>query len=117
MIIQGEACLLHEGCKTRAQASHCLRPARTNLHNQTRPPTLTLRIDVAGGFVFGCHWPLMPALTAELFGLRHFAANQCPISLSTALGSFVLSQQLAGRLYQSHVPPGEPACFGKYCFR
>ena len=67
--------------------------------------------------MFGCHWPLMPALTAELFGLRHFAANQTPISLATALGSFVLSQQLAGRLYQSHVPPGEANCYGKYCFR
>ena len=47
--------------------------------------------------MFGCHWPLMPSLTAELFGLRHFAANQSPISFATAMGSLVLSQQLTAR--------------------
>lgn len=27
--------------------------------------------SMLAGFVFGCHWSLMPVLTSELFGLKH----------------------------------------------
>ena len=59
----------------------------------------------------------MPALTTEVFGARHFCANQTMPQAATSVGALLLANQLAGRIYQAHVPPSEPACYGRYCFR
>lgn len=59
----------------------------------------------------------MPALTMEAFGAKHWCANQSVPQAATALGALLLANQLAGRIYQKHVPPAEPACYGRYCFR
>lgn len=61
--------------------------------------------------------PMLPALTAECFGTRHFCANQSVPGAATALGALLLSNQLAGRVYKAHLPPAEPVCYGRFCFR
>lgn len=79
-----------------------------------------LPLAMLAGLVFGAHWALMPSCTSELFGARHFAANQSIIHLATAVGAFTLSTELAGNLYQHRGKMhGDPkgSCKGKDCFR
>ena len=79
-----------------------------------------LPLAMAAGLVFGAHWALMPSCTSELFGARHFAANQSIIHLATAVGAFTLSTELAGNLYQHQgVTQGDPkgTCKGKRLFQ
>ena len=47
-----------------------------------------------GGFAFGCHWSLMPAMTSDLFGLRHFAANQSVIHAAPTLGGLLFGAEV-----------------------
>lgn len=32
-------------------------------------------LSVVAGFVFGAHWSLVPAITADIFGLKSFGTN------------------------------------------
>lgn len=81
---------------------------------------LLLPCSVLAGLVFGAHWALMPATTSDLFGSRHFAANQSIMHLSTAFGALLLSTELTGTLFewrgQAHGDPTS-TCFGPDCFR
>lgn len=79
-----------------------------------------LPCSIVAGLVFGAHWALMPATTADLFGPRHFAANQSIMHLSTAIGALLLSTELAGTLFErrgrAHGDP-KNMCIGPDCFR
>ncbi|KAK9806691.1 hypothetical protein WJX73_008884 [Symbiochloris irregularis] len=81
------------------------------------PTTTLLPLAAAGGLFFGAQWPLMPTLTAEVFGNRHFCANQSVPQAATAVGALLFANQLAGRIYQAHVPAHETTCRGDACFR
>jgi hypothetical protein len=55
--------------------------------------------------IFGAHWSLSPAITSDLFGLTHFAANYTSIQIAAALGSYTMSTYLAGLFYDQEVGP------------
>lgn len=79
-----------------------------------------LACSVLAGLAFGAHWALMPCCTSDLFGPRHFAANQSIVHLSTAVGALLLSTELAATLFQERgIAHGDPptTCFGSDCFR
>lgn len=69
------------------------------------------------GVSYGGFWAIAPGILADLFGTKWFAAVYSLISLFPALGSFLLSAQLAGRLYDNGVEPGQTDCFGSKCFQ
>lgn len=81
---------------------------------------LLIPLAMAAGLVFGAHWALMPTCTSELFGARHFAANQSIIHLAPAIGALALSTELAAEVYQHQGSKhGDPkgSCLGSDCFR
>ena len=41
----------------------------------------------------------MPTLVMELFGAKHFGANRGLVGLSPAIGGYLLSTLLAGKVY------------------
>ncbi|KAK9836313.1 hypothetical protein WJX81_004629 [Elliptochloris bilobata] len=80
-------------------------------------------ITILAGAAFGAHWSLMPALTSELFGLRHFASNYSLVQFAPAVGSFGMATKLAGYLYdreagvEAEEEGEERTCIGVHCYR
>lgn len=70
------------------------------------------------GFAFGAHWSLIPAITSDMFGLKHFAANYTTLQIAPAVGSFFLATRLAGYVYDKHAGGHDArhACIGPDCF-
>eukprot|EP00740_Mantoniella_antarctica_P023676 CAMPEP_0198700192 /NCGR_PEP_ID=MMETSP1468-20131203/365803_1 /TAXON_ID=1461545 /ORGANISM="Mantoniella sp, Strain CCMP1436" /LENGTH=82 /DNA_ID=CAMNT_0044458017 /DNA_START=35 /DNA_END=280 /DNA_ORIENTATION=- len=54
------------------------------------------------GWMFGSLFWAIPTLTMELFGARHFGVNRGLVGLSPAIGGYVMSTLLAGRVYAAH---------------
>ena len=83
---------------------------------------------IAIGLAYGGHFCLVPTMTSELFGIPHFGANWGFLGLAPALGSFLFSQTLAGRLADFFRSSGQICvkvkqggsctnqCWGPQCF-
>jgi hypothetical protein len=70
------------------------------------------------GFAYGGFWSLGPALVADRFGMKAFAATYSLTSLFTALSSYVMSAVVASAIYQSHIVGGGTDCTaGRACFQ
>eukprot|EP00164_Ancoracysta_twista_P002476 GFYU01003287.1.p1 GENE.GFYU01003287.1~~GFYU01003287.1.p1 ORF type:complete len:539 (-),score=151.26 GFYU01003287.1:174-1790(-) len=74
-------------------------------------------VSILIGVSFGAFWCLLPSISAELFGLEHFGGNYNLGNIGPIAGSFLLSSQLAGKIYDSHTEPGSKDCYGPDCFR
>jgi len=80
------------------------------------------------GIAYGGTFALVPTLTSELFGLKHFGANFGFVGLAPAVGSECISVLLAGKLndtfkrdnYITIVAEGgisNTHCLGRVCYR
>jgi hypothetical protein len=75
------------------------------------------------GFCLGSLWTVLFAVVSEVFGLKHFSTLYNLSTLASPVGSYVLSVQVAGRMYdreaqrQGHRRQDELACVGVQCFR
>lgn len=79
------------------------------------------------GVCYGAQWSLMPAITSEIFGLRHFGTLFNTIGIASPVGAYILSVRVAGYLYDQeaqwqHRNPkfgdDDPlSCQGPSCFR
>lgn len=76
-------------------------------------------ISIMLGFVFGAHWSLLPAITSDVFGLKHFAANYTTLQIAPALGSLLLASRLTGWLYDEAAKRHGDVhvCIGQDCFQ
>ncbi|CAD6341599.1 unnamed protein product [Miscanthus lutarioriparius] len=74
------------------------------------------------GFCLGSIWTVLFAVVSEVFGLKHFSTLYNLSTLASPVGSYVLSVQVAGRMYdheaqrQGHLRQ-DLACVGVQCFR
>ena len=88
----------------------------------TPAPTLALGVAVVG-WAFGSLFWAMPTLTMELFGAARFGANRGVVGLSPAVGGYLLSTKVAGRVYAAAASEagdesGASACAaGGACYR
>ncbi|KAL3682567.1 hypothetical protein R1sor_000589 [Riccia sorocarpa] len=55
--------------------------------------------SVVVGLCYGAQWSLMPAITSEIFGLMRFGTLFNTIAIASPVGSYILSVQIAGRIY------------------
>jgi cytochrome b len=80
------------------------------------------------GVCYGAQWSLMPAITSELFGLRHFGTLYNTIAISSPVAAYVMSVQVAGFFYDKEAQRQHDAtvliggddpllCYGPSCFR
>lgn len=59
-------------------AASCLAVAYANLSH-------LYVISILLGLAFGAHWSLLPSITSDLFGLKHFAANYTTLQVSSMI--------------------------------
>jgi MFS family permease len=73
------------------------------------------------GIAFGMAWPLMVLIVGDIFGIEHHGANYMFYDGYTkAIGTLLLSEYVAGTVYEAHVDKQEAdgeTCFGPACFR
>ncbi|XP_020092602.1 protein NUCLEAR FUSION DEFECTIVE 4-like [Ananas comosus] len=71
--------------------------------------------SVLVGLCYGCQWSLMPSITSEIFGLRHFGTIFNTVAIASPFGSYILSVRVVGYIYDRE-SSGHHACMGKHCF-
>ncbi|XP_039131412.1 uncharacterized protein LOC120267793 [Dioscorea cayenensis subsp. rotundata] len=60
---------------------------------------------------------LMPGISSEIFGLRHFATIFNPIAIASPIGSYILSVRIVGFIYDKESSASAiHACIGQQCF-
>jgi MFS family permease len=72
------------------------------------------------GIAFGMTWPLMVLIVGDIFGTEHHGANYMFYDgFTKAVGTVLLSEYVAGNVYEAHVDKQEDSlsCFGPACFR
>ena len=70
------------------------------------------------GWMFGSLFWAIPTLTMELFGPKHFGVNRGLVGLSPAIGGYVMSTLLAGKVYAAHSSAEDNNCSaGGACYR
>ena len=80
-------------------------------------PLLVTSVAVVG-WAFGSLFWAMPTLVMELFGAPHFGANRGIVGLSPAVGGYLLSTKVAGRVYAAAADTGANECVaGGACYR
>lgn len=70
--------------------------------------------SVIVGVCYGSQWSLMPTITSEIFGVKHMGTIFNTIAAANPLGSYLLSVQVAGRIYDKEAGGG--SCYGVHCF-
>ena len=71
--------------------------------------------SVLVGVCYGSQWALMPSITSELFGLRHFGTIFNSIAIASPLGSYFFSVRVVGYVYDTQAS-GSGTCTGRNCF-
>ncbi|KAF0698976.1 Aste57867_10427 [Aphanomyces stellatus] len=71
---------------------------------------------VLTGFGEGCVFGIVPVVTRELFGPRHFGKNYGLVSLANAVGFPLVLGPLSTALYRMQLGPGTQTCLGSACF-
>ena len=69
------------------------------------------------GWMFGSLFWAIPTLTMELFGAKHFGVNRGLLGLSPALGGYVMSTLLAGKVYSANSGEDNNCNAGGACYR
>lgn len=74
--------------------------------------------SVLVGICYGSQWALMPSITSELFGLRHFGTIFNTIAIASPVGSYILSVRVVGYIYdmEASKSSGTLECLGQHCF-
>ncbi|GJV61820.1 nuclear fusion defective 4-like protein [Tanacetum coccineum] len=72
--------------------------------------------SVIVGIFYGSQWSLMPTITLEIFGVKHMGTIFNTIAAANPLGSYLLSVQVAGRIYDKEAQAGGGSCYGVHCF-
>lgn len=73
--------------------------------------------SVLVGVCYGSQWSLMPTITSEIFGLRHFGTIFNAISIASPLGSYILSVRVVGYIYDMEASSsGMSSCISIHCF-
>lgn len=95
----------------------CLTATVLSAAAASRPVHLHI-LAPALGACYGGMFTLIPAIAADIFGLRHFAANYAGLQTACAIGSYVFPTQLAGWFYQKAAMhhEDEGMCIGRDCF-
>ncbi|KAH7675457.1 MFS general substrate transporter domain-containing protein [Dioscorea alata] len=80
------------------------------------PSTLYLGSTFVG-LCYGSICVLMPSITSEIFGLRHFATIFNTIDIATPIGSYILSVRVVGYIYDKESSSSAMhVCMGRHCF-
>jgi len=69
------------------------------------------------GWMYGSLFWAMPTLVMELFGAKHFGANRGLVGLSPAIGGYLLSTLLAGKVYAAAAGEDNNCVAGGACYR
>jgi len=74
---------------------------------------------LAAGMCYGGYWALMPAICADLFGVRHLGAIYNFLHFAPSGGALLLSTLVPGRLYDREAlrQGSATTCYGPECFR
>ena len=81
-------------------------------------PTLGLSLGVwLIGWAFGSLFWALPTLVMETFGPKYFGTNRGIVGLSPAMGGYVLSTVVAGRVYGANAERGSECRLGGSCYR
>ena len=67
--------------------------------------------------MFGSLFWAIPTLTMELFGAKHFGVNRGLVGLSPAVGGYVMSTLLAGKVYAANSGGDNNCVAGGLCYR
>ncbi|GAB2269917.1 hypothetical protein Dimus_004835 [Dionaea muscipula] len=68
------------------------------------------------GVCYGSQWSLMPTITSEIFGVQHMGTIFNTIAIASPVGSFFLSVQVVGYIYDKVAGEDEDSCSGSRCF-
>lgn len=68
------------------------------------------------GICYGSQWSLMPAITSEIFGVKHMGTIYNTIAVASPIGSYVLSVRVIGYIYDREASAGDNSCSGGHCF-
>lgn len=72
--------------------------------------------SVIVGICYGSQWSLMPTITSEIFGVKHMGTIFNTIAAANPIGSYLLSVQVIGRIYDKETHAGGGSCHGIHCF-
>lgn len=72
--------------------------------------------SVIVGVCYGSQWSLMPTITSEIFGVKHMGTIFNTIAAANPVGSYLLSVQVIGKIYDKETEAGGGFCHGIHCF-
>jgi hypothetical protein len=68
------------------------------------------------GICYGSQWSLMPAITSEIFGVRHMGTIFNAIGIASPVGSYIFSVRVMGYIYDKEASGEDDSCYGTRCF-
>ncbi|KAF5758509.1 putative major facilitator superfamily domain, MFS transporter superfamily [Helianthus annuus] len=71
---------------------------------------------VIAGVCYGSQWSLMPAITSEIFGVKHMGTIFNTIAAANPMGSYIFSVQVIGKIYDKEAHATGGLCHGLHCF-
>ncbi|KAF5792756.1 putative major facilitator superfamily domain, MFS transporter superfamily [Helianthus annuus] len=72
--------------------------------------------SVIVGVCYGSQWSLMPTITSEIFGVKHMGTIFNTIATANPIGSYILSVQVIGNIYDKQAGGKGGSCHGIHCF-
>ncbi|KAG4155087.1 hypothetical protein ERO13_D03G090400v2 [Gossypium hirsutum] len=72
--------------------------------------------SIVVGICYGSQWSLMPAITSEIFGVRHMGTIFNAVAIASPVGSYVFSVRIIGYLYDKVAEGEGNSCYGTKCF-
>ncbi|KAF5758496.1 putative major facilitator superfamily, MFS transporter superfamily [Helianthus annuus] len=72
--------------------------------------------SVIVGVCYGSQWSLMPTITSEIFGVKHMGTIFNTIAAANPIGSYILSVQVIGNIYDQEAQARGGSCHGLHCF-
>ncbi|KAI7736005.1 hypothetical protein M8C21_023867 [Ambrosia artemisiifolia] len=72
--------------------------------------------SVIVGVCYGSQWSLMPTITSEIFGVKHMGTIFNTIAAANPIGSYILSVQVIGNIYDQEAKARGGSCHGLHCF-
>jgi MFS family permease len=70
------------------------------------------------GFLCGALWACAPAFIGDRWGKKHFGVNHEIVCIGGAIGTYVMSTLIAGKVYNEHITNQTKFCTdGVYCFQ
>lgn len=64
------------------------------------------------GLFYGSFWSLLPTIVADVWGTKAFGKIYSVVGLAPGVGSILMAQQLAGRIYDANVNAAGNKCDG-----